>query len=368
MLRNKLLKALLGAEGGKASFHSALPFFYWTTKREPCRARRNKKGFNTLYTSRCKSFLVPVLAVLIAGFLAYPARGEPVSLLPVIERLDSRDTIFRQYLSDVESARRLIFSSRQKNAEELVSSLTVYSYTPSGEEFFAIAARCNIPYCSLASLNRFSHTEDMLPGKSLLLPSMPGLFVPEIPGSDLEKLLFSSREDDQDRSVVVSIPREGKTERFRFIPGEDFSSNERVFFLNRGFHFPLQQFHVSSSYGPRINPVTGKPGIHKGLDFAAPEGSPVYAVKNGTVVDLGEDPVLGKYVILSHENNWVSFYGHLSVINTALRTEVQSGSLIAGVGSTGQSTGPHLHFELRQNGQSRDPTRLLGLFKGMTGR
>jgi murein DD-endopeptidase MepM/ murein hydrolase activator NlpD len=71
---------------------------------------------------------------------------------------------------------------------------------------------------------------------------------------------------------------------------------------------------------------------------------------------------------LSHENDWMSFYGHLSAVNTALRAQVHSGSLIARVGSTGQSTGPHLHFELKQNGQSRDPARLLGLFKGNTER
>jgi murein DD-endopeptidase MepM/ murein hydrolase activator NlpD len=105
--------------------------------------------------------------------------------------------------------------------------------------------------------------------------------------------------------------------------------------------------------------------MHRGVDLAAPEGAEVFAVKSGIVTDIGEDPILGKYVILSHENNWVSFYGHLSSIepNTSIRAEVQSGSLIARVGSTGQSTGPHLHFELRQNGQSRDPARLLGLFK-----
>ena len=329
---------------GKANYHSALPFFY---------------------ASRPMWLKIPLLVILLTFINVYPAHCEP---LPLIQRLDYRDTVFRQYLSDVEAARRVLFSSRQRGAEEIASSLTVYSFIPHDEELLGIAARCNVPYATLASINRFSHVEDLLPGKVLLLPSMPGLFVPEKPESDLERLLFFGREDTRDLGVIVIIPRDGKNERFLFLPGDDFLPTERVFFLNRGFHFPLQHFEVSSSYGPRVNPLTGKPSVHRGLDLAAPEGTPVYAVRNGTVVDLGEDAVLGKYVILSHDNNWVSFYGHLSTINTALRTEVQSGSLIARVGSTGQSTGPHLHFELRQNGQSRDPTRLLGLFKGITGR
>jgi len=260
----------------------------------------------------------------------------------------------------------MLFSFRQRSALELASSLTIYSYTPGDDEgLLAIAARCNIPYGTLATLNRLSHSEDMLSGRAILLPSMPGIFIPERPGTDLERLLSAARaEDDQNMGVILSIPREDATERFLFIPGDDFSSTERVFFLNRGFRFPLRDFRVTSFYGPRINPVTGNPTVHRGLDLAAPEGSEVYAVRSGTVAEIGEDAILGKYIILSHDNNWISLYGHLSTIETSLRAEVQSGSFIGRVGSTGQSTGPHLHFELRQHGQTRDPARLLGIFGG----
>jgi hypothetical protein len=337
---------------GKASYlravkplYPALPFFYYLM-------------------GGC---FFPLFALFMAIWGSFPLAAQAAfSPLPAILRLDSRDQVFKQYLADVEAARRVLFSSRLRDPAELSSSLTVYSYIPpEREELLGIAARCNVPYGTLASLNRFSHAEDLGEGKVLLLPSMPGLFIPEIPETDLERLLFSARNSG---GVALFIPREGKSEKFRFIPGDDFSPTERVFFLNRGFRFPLQRFQVSSVYGPRLNPVTGNPGMHGGLDLAAPEGSEVYAVKKGTVADLGEDPVLGKYVIISHDNNWVSFYGHLSEIKTALRTELQSGNLIGKVGSTGQSTGPHLHFELRQNGQSRDPARLLGLFRGATGR
>ena len=320
--------------------------------------------------------LAVIFPLLLAALGTYSAEAQASSPLPVITRLDSRDTAFKQFQSDVEDSRRLIFSSRpggRQNlpnpaaTERIASSITIYSYVPrEGEDLLGIAARCNIPYGTLASLNRFSHQEDMVPEKNLLLPSVPGIFIAENPGSSLERLLFSARTEagEEGQGMVLSVPREGKSERFRFIPGDDFSPTERVFFLNRGFHFPLQNFQVSSSYGPRINPITGIPGTHGGVDLAAPEGAEVYAARSGTVMAQGEDPVLGKYIILSHENNWVSLYGHLSEIKTVLRQELQSASLIAKVGSTGQSTGPHLHFELRQNGQTRDPARLLGLFRG----
>ena len=304
--------------------------------------------------------------------------AEHASPLPVISRLDPRDTMFKQYTLDVENSRRMLFSRQQnlpdrEKAESIAALMTIYTYIPGNdEELFGIAARCSIPYSTIASLNRISHGEDLAAGKALLLPSVPGIFIPEKPGTDLERLLYSSRAaldaETESSGINLSIPRDGITEHFRFIPGDDFTPTERIFFLNRGFHFPLKNFQVSSLYGPRTNPVTGKFGVHRGLDLAAPEGSEVYAVKDGTVIGLGEDSVLGKYVIMAHDNNWISFYGHLSSINTALNAKLQSGNLIAKVGSTGQSTGPHLHFELKQNGQSRDPARLLGIFKGTTGR
>ena len=328
-----------------------------------------RKGRVNRMRAKPQAAALPFFLIFLAA--AFPLGAELISSLPVIPALDSREIMFRQFLADVEASRRALFSSRYSLAdraemEGLASRLTIYSYTPRpDDDLLGIAARCNIPYGTFASLNRLSHGEEMVPGKTLLLPSIPGIFIPETPDTNFEHLLSSVRADS-DAGVLVFIPIEARRERFGFIPGDDFTSNERVFFLNRGFQFPLQNFRVSSFYGPRVNPITGRSGMHGGLDFAAPEGTDVYAVKDGTVVDIGEDPILGKYIIIDHNDSWISFYGHLSASSVALHARVQSSSLIAKVGSTGQSTGPHLHFELRQNGQSRDPARLLGLFRGMT--
>jgi len=324
----------------------------------------SKREFLWVIRKKGKDLPLPFFYTLIYLVLAVGSINAD-SPFPVISRLDARDNAFRQYISDVETARRLVYSSRQNSADDLASYLTIYSYLPgNGDDLMSVAARCNIPYATLASLNRLSHIGEMTGGNYLLLPSVPGLFIPEEPVTELERLLASSREGT---GIILTIPRESSTEQYRFIPGEDFTATERVFFLNRDFRFPLRQITVSSPYGPRLNPVTGRPGVHRGLDLAAPEGTEVYAAKSGVVIDLGEDPILGKYVMISHDSNWVSLYGHLSAITTSLHATVQSGSLIARVGSTGQSTGPHLHFELRQNGQARDPAGLLGIFRGSTG-
>jgi murein DD-endopeptidase MepM/ murein hydrolase activator NlpD len=285
---------------------------------------------------------------------------------PLISQMDTRDTIFKQYLADVETARRRIFNAERsgESAAAITEALTVYRYKPrAGDDILSLAARCNIPYAALVTLNRFSHPVDLEGEGFLLIPSAPGIFIPESPQSDLEQLLDSGR--IYEAGVTITLDRPGSRERFRFIPGADFTPTERIFFFNGSFRFPLRTFRLTSAFGPRINPVTGVLRNHNGLDLAAPEGTEVFAARAGVVTEMGEDDIYGKYIIIRHGENWVSLYGHLSQFDTVLRKDVESGSLIGRVGSTGQSTGPHLHFELRQNGQAQDPGKYL--FKKGTG-
>jgi murein DD-endopeptidase MepM/ murein hydrolase activator NlpD len=314
-----------------------------------------------------RSLRFPVLFVL-ASIVLFPAGAEKgESFFPGINRMDNGDVLFRQYLADVEAARKRLFNRRDAESGEaaardasLAESLTIYAYTPKpGEDLLSLAARCTLPYAALATLNRLSAADAELNG-GLLLPSMPGLFIPEEPRTDLEMLLASAR--NAERGVPLTVRREGTAEGFRFIPGEDFTPTERAFFLHPGFRFPLRNYRLTSPFGPRINPVTGTPRFHQGLDLAAPAGTEVFAARSGVVTGQGYDAVYGNYIIINH-GDWASLYGHLSEIYTVLLNGVRSGNLIGRVGSTGQSTGPHLHFELRQNGIARDPERYLYLFK-----
>jgi murein DD-endopeptidase MepM/ murein hydrolase activator NlpD len=277
-----------------------------------------------------------------------------------IVSMDRRDLGFRQYQSDVENAYRRLSELERRGAgmEILLEELTVFSYRPgSGEDIFSIAARCNVPYSGIVTLNRLNHPAALAGAVELLLPSIPGIFIPISPQSDLEMVMASSRTAAQ--GFVITLTRNGKKEDFRFLPGSDFSPTERAFFLNTSFRFPLRTYTLTSSFGPRINPVTGNPGFHGGLDLAAPLGTDILASRDGVVTEIGDDPIYGTYIIIQHGETWVSLYGHLSTVLTSLRNSVQSGTVIGRVGSTGQSTGPHLHFELRQNGRAQDPGRYL---------
>jgi murein DD-endopeptidase MepM/ murein hydrolase activator NlpD len=293
-------------------------------------------------------------------------KGRPPSGgIPFISRLDLRDTGFRQYLGDVEEARRrLHLRDRTGESPALIAeSLTVYRYRPeAGETIFDIAGRCNIPYSAIASLNRAAHPAALDGAASVLLPSIPGIFLPGEAGSDMERLLAAARPLETE-GVPLALYRDGRREDWRFFPGDDFNPTERIFFLNPGFRFPLRSYRLTSAYGPRRNPVTGNLRIHHGFDLAAPEGTEVYAAGDGIIAEIGSDPVYGTYLVIKHGETWTSLYGHLSKIETTLRTAVRSGNLIGRVGSTGQSTGPHLHFELRRNGEALDPSGYL--FRGI---
>jgi murein DD-endopeptidase MepM/ murein hydrolase activator NlpD len=274
---------------------------------------------------------------------------------PEIIRLDSRDTGFRQYISDVERNRRRLAGLRS-NLDQAAENVTIDQCTVrQGDDLFSIAARCSIPYSALVSLNRLTSPQGLEEGQVILLPSSPGLFVPENPVSDIELIMTGARLDTQP-SVELRINTAGRNERFHFFPGLDFTSTERTFFLNPGFRFPLRNYRVTSTFGIRRNPVTGNIGFHEGIDLAAPEGTEVFAIADGVVTEIGDDPIYGIYIIITHQNRLTSLYGHLQRVETTLRSTVRSGTLIGRVGSTGQSTGPHLHFELRHDGRAVDPS------------
>jgi hypothetical protein len=295
---------------------------------------------------------------------AQDTAGRNYDTFPVIARLDWRDEGFKQFTADVQRNRARIHNRNRtrETADSFATSLAVYRYTPlEGEDILALASRCNIPYSTLASLNRINHPSMFETGKPILLPTVPGIFVPAEPNSDLERLMAGGRlpSAETDSVELVINNAAGGEVVFHFIPGEEFNPTERAFFLHSGFRFPLQNYRMTSAYGMRVNPVTGVYRLHPGMDLAAPAGTDVYAVGDGVVTEVGQDDIYGIYVIIRHNNNWASLYGHLQRAAVTLRSNVRSGSIIGWVGSTGQSTGPHLHFELRQNGRAQNPDKYL---------
>lgn len=121
-----------------------------------------------------------------------------------------------------------------------------------------------------------------------------------------------------------------------------------------GFLRPISG-RITSNYGYRINPVTGEYKLHKGIDYAGNYGDSIKASKSGIVEYSGWISGYGNTIILGHGNGVQTLYPHAQTLNVNVGDKVSQGEIIATVGSTGNSTGPHLHFEIRINGQPVDP-------------
>ncbi|MBX9576611.1 MAG: M23 family metallopeptidase [Caulobacteraceae bacterium] len=127
------------------------------------------------------------------------------------------------------------------------------------------------------------------------------------------------------------------------------------------FHEPVKGFAVNSRYGTRRLPGERAPRAHKGVDFAAPTGTGVFAAAEGTVLRTGyQRDGFGNFVEIRHPNGMTTLYAHLSRIDVRSGQELYSGERVGLVGSTGYSTGPHLHFEVRRNGAHVNPDRVMG--------
>ena len=121
---------------------------------------------------------------------------------------------------------------------------------------------------------------------------------------------------------------------------------------------PIDGARLSSGFGMRKHPIRGYMKKHKGVDFAAPKGTPIYAAGDGVIEMKQRYKGYGKYILIRHANNFKTAYGHMSKFNKTPGGRVKQGKIIGYVGSTGNSTGPHLHYEVLKNNIRINPQKL----------
>ncbi len=124
---------------------------------------------------------------------------------------------------------------------------------------------------------------------------------------------------------------------------------------------PLEQFRITSPYGWRTHPKTGKSDFHTGLDMAAPEGTAIHAAADGWVIKTARGPSYGNNVLVLHQNGAATRYCHMQYVFVRPGEAVKAGTVLGTVGQTGMVTGPHLHLELLCNDVGYDPAPALGL-------
>lgn len=266
--------------------------------------------------------------------------------------MSTRDPLYSQQQQDVEA-----WYSGKENAFDL----NIYTYVPRAtEDLFAVAAAFNLPYDALATLNGWDSPSFLTPGRQILIPNKPGLFIPTEPSGPWESALSNQQRDGDSIDALVVMPG-GATKSFRFFPGEKFTSDERIRFLGHVFAAPLQNIRITSGFGYRIDPFYGGTSFHSGLDLKADVGTEVFAAQRGTVEKIGSLDLYGLFIILKHDGQYETVYAHLDEIFVREGQTVGAGDRIALSGNTGRSTGPHLHFEIRKDGIPVDPSTLMSL-------
>jgi len=275
------------------------------------------------------------------------------SQLPEITELKKGNPLFDQILQSISEYHQSIARGAS------IPMLRMFRYrTIKQESLFLLSARLNLPHATIATLNQLQNP-DLPAGKDLLIPSIPGIFINLKPTGSLEKMIHDRLTPEIATGMTFGISRGTDIKMFTYLHGKDFTPAERKIFLGRMFRSPLESSRISSTFGNRRNPFSGAVVLHAGIDLVAPIGSAVLAVADGKVLETGYDTVYGNYIFIDHQNGYKSFYAHLQSISIQKTTLVTSGSIIGKLGNSGQSTGAHLHLELHQNGQAKDPILLI---------
>lgn len=149
---------------------------------------------------------------------------------------------------------------------------------------------------------------------------------------------------------------------FRNNPKEFYVGNFEGYYPNEEFSFPLEsgdKIYITSEYGERFHPIKKKKIFHRGVDIAAPLGTPIHAIADGTVskvnLSFKNGKGYGRFVIVDHQNGFGSLYSQMDSYVVKEGQKVKKGDVLGAIGSSGMSTGPHLHFELKKDGKNVNP-------------
>jgi murein DD-endopeptidase MepM/ murein hydrolase activator NlpD len=228
-----------------------------------------------------------------------------------------------------------------------------------GDTIGNLAAAFGLNIDTLISVNNIKSTRLLQIGLALKVPNQDGIFYTVKKGDTLESIA----EEYKTAPRAIQIVNELFSDTIQagaalFIPGGLLDPVNLQEINGDLFIWPIRGY-ITSPYGYRRSPFTGVRQFHSGLDIGSPQGTPIRAAMSGRVSTAGWDNVLGNYVVITHHSGYRTLYGHMSVIRVKSGAYVGTGDRIGDVGSTGLSTGPHLHFTVYKNGVTVNPRVLM---------
>ena len=229
-----------------------------------------------------------------------------------------------------------------------------------GDMIGDLAIRFGLNQDTIISVNGIRNSRLLQIGQHLRIPNQDGIYHTVANGETLDSIAERFRTDPATLKIVNKL----FTENVRpgtniFIPGGRLDAFNLQEINGDVFIWPVPGRFITSPFGWRACPFTGRRQFHTGMDIRGATGTPVRAAMSGRVSVAGWHNVFGNYVIINHHSGFRTLYAHLSVIRVRAGTYVRTGDRIGDVGSTGLSTGPHLHFTVFRNGVAVNPRPLL---------
>lgn len=262
------------------------------------------------------------------------------------------DLFYRLYLEDEARANM----AGPKGGPD-ATTLRLFSYTINKDDSLSkIAQKTGVPIDAIISLNRLEDAHALRVGGQLTIPNQKGIYYRAGKGDDVAKVAKRHKLDPETLKRVNGLDGDELAPgTILFLPGAALSADEVERALGQLFIRPAAGGWLSSGFGYRHDPYTWAHQFHAGIDIALPYWTPIVAVRSGQVSFAGWNGGYGKLVIVQHGNGYTSFYGHMNQWIVSPGQWVRAGQRLGYVGSTGYSTGPHLHFELRRWGRLVNP-------------
>ena len=234
-----------------------------------------------------------------------------------------------------------------------------------GENLTTISRKIGVNLDTLVSVNKITNANKLKPGQKIIIPNRNGLLYTIKQNENIEEvankydiqlnriLAFNKIDEISDIEIGDDI----------FLPGAKYTLDERIEKFGQMFSLPVTVTRISSLFGYRIHPITKVRTKHTGVDIPGSLNTPVYAARKGKVIFAGYSGGYGNLVIVRHDKGYTTYYGHLNKITTKIGANVGVGVMIGRMGSTGNSTGSHLHFEVRRNGEALNPIDFIPIRK-----
>ncbi|WP_223292771.1 M23 family metallopeptidase [Breznakiella homolactica] len=243
---------------------------------------------------------------------------------------------------------------------DLMETFSWESYTVQrGDSVSKIAASRSLSMDAVIASNGITNAKRIQEGQVLRLPNMDGVPYTVKSGDSLSKIAsglgvpLEAVLDANDLDSEIITPG-----TVLFIPGAKMRTEDLKMALGELFIYPIRG-RLTSPYGWRSDPFTGVRRFHAAIDLAAPTGTTIKASMDGRISAVGYNSVYGKYVIVTHSNGYQTLYAHMNATSAVKGDYVTQGSKIGEVGSTGLSTGPHVHFAIYKNGRAVNPLEFL---------